>query len=219
MQLDTITMDRHAARKAFLEYRDAIRSDRHDQLRKEDEQIMRAYREAAKGVSLIRLSDALAAGGTQQIEVAWTNWSGGRRVRRTQEKTVPRLAVARADVEKVWTDGVDAEGGCVLRYERGRVSDRETRKRFQIATGTFEEAGRETWGPSLVAMAPTIPPALRPRHHLRNYHLLWEAEWAQEPQPPVDPALLKHLGGDLYAVLGVWDLTPLERAVLAGTRA
>lgn len=37
--------------------------------------------------------------------------------------------------------------------------------------------------------------------------------------PPGDPALLKHMGGDLYAILAVWDLSPLERAVLAGKRA
>jgi hypothetical protein len=34
--------------------------------------------------------------------------------------------------------------------------------------------------------------------------------------PPEDPALLKHIGGDLYAVLAVWNLTELERAVLSG---
>lgn len=37
-----------------------------------------------------------------------------------------------------------------------------------------------------------------------------------QPVPPTDPLLLRHLHGDLYAVLAAWDLTPLERAVLAG---
>lgn len=41
-----------------------------------------------------------------------------------------------------------------------------------------------------------------------------EAQW--RPVPPVDPFLLKHLGGTLYVVLAQWDLTPLEQAVLAG---
>lgn len=31
-----------------------------------------------------------------------------------------------------------------------------------------------------------------------------------------DPALLKHIGGDLWAVVAVWNLTDLEMAVLAG---
>lgn len=69
----------------------------------------------------------------------------------------------------------------------------------------------------LAAIVPTIPPRLRPPHNLSGYHILWEAEWGQEDVlPPGDPALLRHLGGDLYAVLAVWDLTPLERSVLAG---
>lgn len=34
--------------------------------------------------------------------------------------------------------------------------------------------------------------------------------------PPGDPLLLKHLAGTLYAVLAVWDLTELERAVFGG---
>jgi hypothetical protein len=37
-----------------------------------------------------------------------------------------------------------------------------------------------------------------------------------DPLPPGDPALLRKLGGDLYIVLGTWDLTPLEQAVLSG---
>lgn len=62
---------------------------------------------------------------------------------------------------------------------------------------------------------PTIPPKLRPkRGQLGLYHLLFEAEWGLDPDPPVDPALVRHLGGDLYAVLAVWDLTDVERAVL-----
>jgi hypothetical protein len=32
--------------------------------------------------------------------------------------------------------------------------------------------------------------------------------------PARDPALLRHIRGDLWAVLAVWDLTELERAVL-----
>ena len=37
--------------------------------------------------------------------------------------------------------------------------------------------------------------------------------------PPRDPALLRNITGTLYAVLAVWDLTEVERAVLGMTRA
>ena len=62
-------------------------------------------------------------------------------------------------------------------------------------------------------MVPIVPPQLRPHWGLHNYHILWEADW--QKVPPRDPALLERIGGDLYAVLAVWDLTELERAVLA----
>ena len=46
------------------------------------------------------------------------------------------------------------------------------------------------------------------------FHILWEVEqW--DPTPPVDPALVRHIRGDLWAVIAMWDLTELERAVLA----
>jgi len=62
-----------------------------------------------------------------------------------------------------------------------------------------------------------MPPEHRPSHHPRNYLMLWEAEWSVDQSvPPGDPALLSHIGGDLYEVLAEWDLTPLEQAVLAG---
>jgi hypothetical protein len=62
-------------------------------------------------------------------------------------------------------------------------------------------------------LVPIVPPQLRPKHDLANYHTFWEVEhWTL--CPPRDPMLLRHLGGWLYAVLAVWDLTPVERAVL-----
>ena len=36
------------------------------------------------------------------------------------------------------------------------------------------------------------------------------------PRPPGDPALLRHVGGDVYAVEAVWELTELEKLVLSG---
>jgi hypothetical protein len=38
------------------------------------------------------------------------------------------------------------------------------------------------------------------------------------PRPPGDPALLRPIGGDLYAVEAVWDLTELEQLVLSQRR-
>lgn len=55
---------------------------------------------------------------------------------------------------------------------------------------------------------------------LREHFVLWDVEhWAtSKPRaiPPYDPYLLKPLGGDLYSVVHEWDLTAIERAVMAG---
>ncbi len=64
------------------------------------------------------------------------------------------------------------------------------------------------------AALPLIPIHLRPKRGLQNYHILWEAEWQRVP--PTDPYLLRRIGkSDLWLVCAHWDLTEVERAVLA----
>lgn len=52
--------------------------------------------------------------------------------------------------------------------------------------------------------------------YIERHRILWEATWSRIA--PKDPALLKDIGGGLYVVLAIWDLTELERSVL-GVRA
>jgi hypothetical protein len=56
---------------------------------------------------------------------------------------------------------------------------------------------------------------------LAEYFIPWEVEqWANRrisSRPDRDPYLRKHIGGDLYAVVAEWDLTELERMVMACT--
>jgi len=80
---------------------------------------------------------------------------------------------------------------------------------FPLLTDPPIAPGREVNGR---AMVPSIPPSLRPPHSFASYYILWEAVW--EPIAPRDPMLLRPLGNNLYAVVAVWDLTDLERAVL-----
>jgi hypothetical protein len=205
MELATITMPKTEARKAFLEYRRAVR-ERHSD---EDAEIMRAYREIARGHQLLKVSEALVAGGTRVIEELM--WDRRRRTRR-----VPRLAIARADAAFAWTAGIERDGALEIRSKED-IAMGNRRDRMRFPDGTFPESQEDAgFAPRLRAMVPTVPPPLRPAHHLRNYHLLWEAEWAAVPPPPGDPALLKRISGDLFAVVAIWDLTEVERAVLAG---
>ena len=191
MNLQPMTMDRNEARRAFLEYRDAFRQD----AQRIDGELMRAYRELSAGKQLIKITDVIREGGVDDA---------GR----------PRLALARADERSIefWRD---TRG--TLQYEppvRTRAVDR--RWTFPIGTLPVWPADKPTpdWF-NWRADVPLIPPRFRPPFNLSNYTILWEAVWRRATRrAALDPALLKHIGGDLYAVLATWDLTPIERAVL-----
>lgn len=209
MELPLIDVPQAQARQAAADYLKAVRQRHSD----EDQAILRGYRELARGRRLLQLSAAIRAGGYDTVTVRWQNRWGDREWRE-DVVTVPRLAVARADATRVWSQGVNSEGECEIRTQR-ELSPNNRRDRMTLRGLEPTEVASWRW---VQAIVPLVPPPLRPAVHLRNYHLLWEAEWSPEPVPPVDPALLKHLGGDLYAVVAIWDLSELERAVLSGTR-
>lgn len=210
MELATIEMPADEAQRLFEEYRDAVHQ-RHDE---EDEAIMRGYKALAKGQQVINLPQALRQGGVTSISV------GGRFRDAVTDVTVPRLAVARANRTTVWTYGIDDTGRCTMQTKRDPHVNNNFDV-FRLHAGSFDPGQRDpdAWqSPRIRAVVPNVPPRLRPRAGLHNFHVLFEAEWGLEPEPPYDPALLRHIGGDLYAVLAVWDLTEIERAVLAGHR-
>ena len=196
MNLNEITMDRVAAREAFLDYRKVFR----EEANAIDGELMRGYKELAAGRQLIRLSETIRAAGADELHR-------------------PKLAIARADEERV-TFNRNRAGAVTFSPNVGwnqmaRASDRVIR----LGDGTLPTLPDGMWGISerdWAAIMPIIPPRLRPPHNLSNYHVLWEAVWTkpQTRRAPHDPALLKHIGGDVYAVLAVWDLTPLEQSVL-----
>ena len=72
------------------------------------------------------------------------------------------------------------------------------------------------------SLVPMVPADVRPKGDLRDFFVLWEVEqWADRAlssDPDRDPYLLRHIMGDLYAVVAEWDLTDLERAIMAGRR-
>jgi hypothetical protein len=231
VKLPVLEVPRQKAREAFLDYREAVRDRRYPSHEAEDEAMLRAYRALSKGDRVVVLSQAIVSGGTELIVVDGV-WDRDLSRNRRVEVEVPKLAAARADKPRVWTSGINPDGDVAFvtkleRHQRNRQDvieragifppgDRRTTQ-YGAWRWSSHEAGRQ----AIRAMVPSIPPKLRPkRSQLSNFHILFEAEWTVDPTPlpPVDPALLRHLGGDLYAVVAVWDLTDVERAVLAITR-
>ena len=212
MELQTIAMPVEEAKQAFHEYRRAVRSAKTAVVNSEDAQIARCYKALSEGRLVVNLDDAMRQAGED-------------------ENGLPRLAISRAERTRLAMDR-DWRTGQVLMYPADLaywVNSHPYRDQvfrfediFSVREGVITRPGWEHMiAGQFEAIVPNIPPALRPPHDLKNYHLLWEPKWEvrrNRAGAPGDPALLKHLGGPLYAVLATWDLSPVEQAVLGVTR-
>jgi len=189
MQTQTIAFDKDEAREMWRKYR----SHQHYST-PVDQEIATIYQRIAQGRTVIRALASIIAAGV---------YADG------PYRGLPKLAIARADQREVdWRP--DSNGG---RFRSGDGRSNAARgKVIQIERGTWPGMGfQQPWG---TARLPTIPLPIRPKRGLANYHVLWEAEW--KPVPPGDPFLLRRIGqSDAWLVVGAWDLTEVERAVLS----
>ena len=195
-----ITMGVKEARAKVAEYVRAVRERHHS----EDVAILRGYRALAKGHTVIDLPQVIGLGGVF-------------------ESGLPRLAVATSSHSFVWVQRTVSGRVEFLPRRRWDMRPRMTKDCYRLPAATLPSVethpwrANDPWDGDHRAMVPHIPPALRPAHSLDGYTTLFEVDvWAKDPTAPKDPALLKHIGGDLYAVLATWDLSPLEQSVLNG---
>lgn len=157
-----------------------------------------AYQKMAQGKPLLDLADAF-----REVPI--------------DAKGRPGLAIARADMKEV---EVNPHNGR-FQFDTGwswRIPQYRARyHRISVPSPVSSFQGGMGY-----AMVPMIPPDCIPKIKIENFHILWEVEaWADDPQtirPDRDPLLLRHLAGTLYAVEAAWDLTDLERAIMAGIR-
>lgn len=189
MDVATITMPSYTARRAFLEYRNAVRGAG-NLAPAADVALMHSYRALSLGKRILNLYDVMRVAGVD-------------------EQNRPHLAVCRADIARVNFDTIWRNHGFVPVF--GDWTGGYGRGKIVFPANTFPNNVKT----NIFAQVPIIPPRLRPKHALRNYHLLWEADWNA---PPRDPILLKRVHGLLFAVLAQWDLTDLERSVLGLVR-
>jgi len=186
METNLIGMPKEKALEAYRAYRKIIKEKR----TREDEVLRRGYKYLAQGNKVINVADALRKAGLDGV---------GR----------PRIAIARAHWEKCFLK-VYHNGGCAFAEDNNQFWRASSRQRCVTFPGGTLESGNPL--NNFSAVVPSIPPQFRPTDSLANYHILWDAKWTQEA--PDDPLLLKHLGRNVYAVLAVWDLTPLEKSLL-----
>lgn len=187
MDLATIEVPVAEAKRRLKEYEEVLAEER----TVEDTALAAAYRAASRGLPVIRLKQAIETGGFF-------------------ENGLPKLAVVRADATQCWVQThrdeiVYGDTARAINDSRGALVGDHT-VRVRVASPGWKH------GKTVV---PIIPPRHRPRRRrLRGFHILWEVEeWT--PMPPVDPALIRHIRGDLWSVVATWNLTELERAVLS----
>jgi hypothetical protein len=229
MKLGEVTIARAGARQAAADYARTARSMPEGEQRREFERIAYAYRMAAKeDKPIISLTSTMVSGGLRQGTVVHGK---GREWESRSQYLLPKLAVCKADAAFVYTLGVQSDGALELVDSLHRRYDYRSGQ-IRFPGRTFPTPEGYTSGSDLVgtwastawtAMVPIVPPKHRPPKSstLASYLVLWEVDdwrWHSVPRPPGDPALLKHLAGDLYLVLATWDLTELEQLVLSGRR-
>lgn len=194
MDLATLTVDVEDAKTRLEEYRTALKQERDV----EDDAIAAAYRAAARGHAIIDLPASVQAGGYL-------------------DNGLPKIAVVRATAMECFVRWDWVSNDTLVYTSTAGVWGRDARvgERTVRVPGLSrpEVVGRREYGGR--AIVPSIPPRHRPpRARLHLFHLLWEVEeWT--PVPPVDPALIRWIRGDMWAVLATWDLTDIERAVLS----
>ncbi len=200
MNIPTITMPKKEATAKLVAYRAQLkyRTDA------EYQAAVAGYRALAKGTPLINLGDAFAAAGLDA-------------------DLRPRLAIARADRRQV---RVGVSHDLITFHAFNSDSWREFGSETLIRRIPYRHPDPATNLlniPIGYALIPMVPADVRPRDALDKCFVLWEVErWADRPlrsTPDRDPYLLKHLAGDLYAVITEWNLTELERAIMQGRRA
>lgn len=195
MDLQSLEISKEEALDKLDEYQRGLGAERSA----EDVAIAAGYRAAARGLAVISLSRTVAAGGFH-------------------DDGLPRIAVLGAEAAQCFArwdgDALVFADHDDWRANRGALLNAHS-VRVPLAG---DDLPQRRWRVHGSAMVPLIPPRHRPGpRRLRHCHILWEVEeW--KPVPPRDPALLRHIRGDLWAVLSVWDLTELERLVLTQRR-
>lgn len=203
MNVTTIQPDIKQAREKLKAYRAA----RHRDAEVEYKRIESAYQELAKGFPLINIADAIREGGVD-------------------ENGFPKLAFSRADKKEIlfyWQEERWTKRRTAF-YDFRSPSQWRTFKNLQLTSQVSWNVSEAKCFSYRYALVPMVPPDVRPKNgQLKDWHILWEVNhWSKSPQTAKvspDPYLLRHIDGDLYAVIASWDLTPLEEMILNAVRS
>lgn len=139
------------------------------------------------------------------------------------ENGEPKFAISRAD-HKTCSFRKRDEGSGIFNGDPGWTTQESVelpQKTFNIHWPRTEGRENETsdWSinkRTITTKVPIVPVELLPEGDLKNYYILWEAGVWEELPETKDPILLKRISENLFAILGSWDLTPLEQSIIRG---
>jgi hypothetical protein len=204
MNVSIFKMDNVEAEKKLLAYRTQLKK----RANSEYELAVKAYEMVAKGQAILNIVDAF-----QQTGLG--------------EDLRPKIAIARADKKEVQVHVSSSNRRLsFITHARGLWASGYEGDLFVnvpfMFTSEQDQIIRNRYGINGFALVPMIPADVRAnvKGSDEDYMILWEVEkWADRSltsPAPRDPYLLKHIAGELYAVVAEWDLTDLERAIMSG---
>lgn len=202
-KLNTIEMPEEQAKKLWKEYNEVIKKRKEKYLK----DLKACYYQLSKGKKLI---DIYAIMSKTKLDV----------------NGEPRLAIARADWKEVFFNKRDTGTGVFSDQTKMHWDDTQ-KGEVGFPSQTFPNwkrkkdkdgnATSDIWRERISAGVPLIPAKFLPEGSLENYYILWEIkDWKEFIPPARDPFLLKRLTNNLFAVLAAWDITALERSIIAG---
>jgi hypothetical protein len=196
MEVTQLSIPKKKAYKLWKEYRDVIKQGNSEPYLKEMKVL---YNTLKSGRKVIDIYEAFKKVGVNT-------------------KGEPRLAIAPADFRVVrFTKASNGSGS----FHKDSWNYSTSKFNYiHLPDGTFPEWKKEEgsdWNienKDISTKVPTIPAKYFPKGKLSNYWILWEAEdWKDVTK---DPMLLRRITRNLFVVLAVWNLTPLERALIRG---
>lgn len=202
MKIEQIEMTKEEAKKEYDVYKDAVKTNKEHYI----EIMKKAFYHLKNGRKIIDIYKAMKKAGIDK---------DGR----------PRLALSRADFVNCEFKKEDTGRGVFFSGSTWRNKNVS----LSLPTDTFPAWEREEvirnnqkWmrimESELITKVPLVPPLLKPKGSLENLYILWEPKTWELAPPARDPFLLRRLSENIFVVLAMWDVTPLEQSVIRGLR-
>jgi len=198
-----IEMTEAEAKVLYQEYADEIK-ERGDKAEKYLKELKQTYYHLSQGRKVIDIYEVFKTSGLKD----------------TGE---PNLAIARADLKKVYFHKEAMGAGCFSEKEGTWQTPADS---VRLPSSTFanwttipaptewDKERVEIENPTLVSKVPLVPAHIMPSGTLDNYYILFEVtEWNTVPVA-ADPYLLKRINANAFVVLAEWDITPIEQAIM-----